>query len=149
MNSELTNNKELQELLNGLLPENVTEDEEQPLGKFGRMAMEHLYQTNPQRFSLLKMQGELLNLMYRVDAEASEQLEKITRLLEEKKSFPPKKDFFAGKKSFGGGSNSFGRDGGKDFNRNPHAFEHRFNAAGGKSKSGRDFGFKGKKRNRF
>ncbi len=56
MNPEIHNNKELQELLNGLQPENLAVDEEQPLGKYGRMAMEHLHSTNPQRFSLLKMQ---------------------------------------------------------------------------------------------
>ena len=43
--------------------------------------MKYLHETNPQRFSLLKMQGELTNLMYRVDEEAAEQVEAITQKL--------------------------------------------------------------------
>lgn len=78
MNSELTDNRELQDLISSL----GTEDEaDQPLGKYGRMAMNHLHETDPQRFSLLKMQGELTSLMYRVDAEAMEQVERITQKL--------------------------------------------------------------------
>ena len=92
MNSELTNNKELQELLNGLQPENVAGDEDQPIGKYGRMAMKHLHKTNPQRFSLLKMQGELMNLMYRVDEESTEQVEKISRKLMEDDPMPQTDD---------------------------------------------------------
>ena len=80
--NELTNNRELQALLNSLQEGETTEDgRDQPLGKYGRMAMRHLHETNPQRFSLLKMQGELTNLMYKVDEEAAEKVETITRKL--------------------------------------------------------------------
>ena len=48
------NNKELQALLGSLQEGETMEYEEQPLGKYGRMAMRHLHETNPQRFSLLK-----------------------------------------------------------------------------------------------
>ena len=93
MSEELLNNKELQEHLNALQPENMTEDEEQqPLGRFGRMAMEHLHSSNPQRFSLLKMQGELMSLMYKVEAEAWEQMEKITQKLLEQNPTPETED---------------------------------------------------------
>ena len=89
MSRELMENKELQDLISRL----GTEDEqEQPLGKYGRMAMKHLHQTNPQRFSLLKMQGELMNLMYRVDEEATEQIEKISRKLMEGDPMPQTDD---------------------------------------------------------
>ena len=89
MNSELTNNKELQDLISGL----GTEDEaDQPLGKYGRMAMKHLHETSPQRFSLLKMQGGLMSLMYRVDEEAAEQIEKITQNLLSKDPMPETED---------------------------------------------------------
>lgn len=44
MNREIMENKTLQELLASL----GTEDEpDQPLGKYGRMAIEHLHNTNP------------------------------------------------------------------------------------------------------
>ena len=92
MNSELMNNKELQELLNSLQPENLTEDEGQPLGKYGRMAMKHLYESDPQRFSLLKMQGGLMNLMYRVDKEAAEKVEVIEQKLLEGDPMPKTDD---------------------------------------------------------
>jgi hypothetical protein len=79
MSRELLENKELQALISSL----GTEDEEQPLGKYGRMAMEHLHNTAPQRFSLLKMQGQHMSLMYRADEEATEQVENlILKLLE-------------------------------------------------------------------
>lgn len=92
MNNGLSDNKELQELLDGLQPENQTSDERQPLGKYGRMAMRHLYGTDPQRFSLLKMQGRLLNLMYRVDRESSEKVETLTEKLMEQDPAPKTTD---------------------------------------------------------
>jgi len=89
MNSELLENKELQALIGSL----GTQDEtEQPLGKYGRMAMKHLYETDPQRFSLLKMQGELLSLMYRVDEEAAEKVETISQKLLEQDPMPKTDD---------------------------------------------------------
>ena len=81
MNSELMNNKELQELLNSLKEGETFEDGSQVLGKYGRMALKHLHETNPQRFSLLKMQGELMSLMYHVDEEATEKVESIIQKL--------------------------------------------------------------------
>ena len=89
MSRELMENKELQDLINSL----GTEDEaDQPLGKYGRMAMRHLHETDPQRFSLLKMQGELMTLMYRVDEEATEQVWKISQRLLEKDPMPQTDD---------------------------------------------------------
>jgi hypothetical protein len=58
MSQELLENKELQDLIASL---GANDEPDQPLGKYGRMAMNHLHKTNPQRFSLLKMTGELLN----------------------------------------------------------------------------------------
>ena len=80
MNHELMNNKVLQALLASLQPENLTDDEpDQPLGRYGKMAMDYLHKTNPQRFAILKMTGELMSMMYRVDEEAWEQIEVITQ----------------------------------------------------------------------
>jgi hypothetical protein len=43
MNKEIVKNKELQTLLDSLQPENITDDENQPLGRFGRLAMDYNY----------------------------------------------------------------------------------------------------------
>ena len=88
MNSEIMNNKELQALLGSLQEGETMEYEEQPLGKYGRMAMRHLHETNPQRFSLLKMQGELMTLMYKVDGDATEKVDSIQRKLLEDDPMP-------------------------------------------------------------
>ena len=89
MNSELTDNKELQRLISSL---GAAGEEGQPLGKYGRMAMEHLHSTDPQRFSLLKMQGGLTSLMQKVDEEAAEQVEMITQRLLAKDPTPQTDD---------------------------------------------------------
>ena len=92
MSQELLNNKELQKLLSSLQQGEITEDgREQPLGKYGRMAMDYLHNTNPQRFSLLKMTGELMDMMYRVDEEAFDKVEAIIQKLL-KKDPPPQTD---------------------------------------------------------
>jgi len=89
MNSELQDNKELQALIRSL----GTEDEQdQPLGKYGRMAMKHLHETDPQRFSLLKMQGGLMTLMYKVDEEATAKVEAIAQKLLEQDPMPQTDD---------------------------------------------------------
>ena len=88
MNKEIAENKELQELLEGLQPENLGSDEPQTLGKFGRLAMDYLHETDPQRFSSLKMQGELTALMERVDEEARTKMEQISRKLLEQDPLP-------------------------------------------------------------
>ena len=89
MSKELLENKELQALISSLREGETTEDgRDQPLGKYGRMAMRHLYETDPQRFSLLKMTGELTDMMYRVDEEASERVELIIQQLLERDPLP-------------------------------------------------------------
>ena len=95
MSRELMENKELQNLISSLGTEDGQEHPSQgtfPLGKYGRMAMRHLHETDPQRFSLLKMQGELMTLMYKVDEEATEQVWNISQRLLEKDPMPPTND---------------------------------------------------------
>ena len=95
MSKELLENKQLQELLNSLQEGETTDDgRDQPLGKYGKMAMDYLYETNPFRFSMLKMQGALTDMMYRVDAEAHEKVESITQRLLEKDPVPQTDDIF-------------------------------------------------------
>ena len=92
------------------------------------------------------MDSEILEQLRNI----GQQLEKITKLLEEKKSFAPKRDSFPGRKNFGD-RKPFGKGGGKDFDRKPRYGEPRFNADGKPRliADGRNFGFKDKKRNRF
>jgi len=94
MNEEIMNNKELQDLLNSLREGETLEYENQPLGKYGRMAMNYLHETDPQRFSILKMQGELMTLMYKVDEEATEQVWKISQKLLRNDPIPQTDDIF-------------------------------------------------------
>jgi len=95
MNQDLLNNQKLQTMLNGLREGETTEDRrDQPLGKYGRIAMKHLHDTNPQRFSLLKMTGELMSMMYLVDDDASERVEAIIHKLLEKDPVPQTDDIF-------------------------------------------------------
>jgi hypothetical protein len=97
MSQELLNNKELQNLIASL----GTDDEpDQPLGKYGRMAMKHLHETNSQRFSLLKMTGELLKMMYRVDEEASERVEAIVQKMLRKNPMPQTDDILVKTRHF-------------------------------------------------
>jgi DNA-binding Lrp family transcriptional regulator len=93
MSRELLENKELQALLSSLREGETLEDgRDQPLGKYGRMAMRHLHETEPQRFSCLMMTGELMDMMYRVDAESSDRVEAIIQRLLEKDPLPQTDD---------------------------------------------------------
>ena len=89
MSQELLNNKELQDLLASLGKDDAPE---QPLGKYGRMAMKHLHDTDPQRFCLLKMTGELMSIMYRVDEEATDKVEAIIQRMLAKDPVPQTED---------------------------------------------------------
>ena len=97
MSQELLENKELQALIRSL----GTEDEpDQPLGKYGRMAMRHLHDTDRQRFSLLKMTEQLMATMYRVDEEASEMVETIVQRLLRKNPMPQTDDILVKTRHF-------------------------------------------------
>ena len=79
----------------------------------------------------------------------SAQLEKIAKLLEEKKSFTPKS--FGPKRESFGDKKPFSKSGPRDFDRKPRFGAPRFNADGKPRvmADGRNFGFKNKKRERF
>jgi len=66
----------------------MTCNTKQPLGKYGRMAMRHLQETNPLRFTLLKKQNGLMELMYKADEEATEKVEELYQKLLEKDPMP-------------------------------------------------------------
>lgn len=69
---------------------NNTKDD-QPLGKFGRMALKYMREQHPHRCSSLRMTGELMGTMHRIDREATERLEGIFQQLMEKDP-PPETD---------------------------------------------------------
>lgn len=93
MNQELINNKELQKLLGSLIEGETNEDgRDQPLGKYGRMALDYLHDTNPQRLSVLKMTGELTDMMYKVDVEACDRVEAIIQKMLDRDPLPQTDD---------------------------------------------------------
>ena len=50
---------------------------DQPLGRYGRMALEYLRENHPERFTTLKMDGSLMEIMHRVQDEATEKIEAL------------------------------------------------------------------------
>ncbi|RRJ67214.1 TnpV protein [Paenibacillus oralis] len=52
--------------------------DQQPLGKFGRLALNHLKNHHPQRFQILQMEGNLMKKMLQVEQEAIERMEQLT-----------------------------------------------------------------------
>ncbi|MGK9250223.1 TnpV protein [Paenibacillus humicus] len=60
---------------------NEAEADQQPLGKFGRMALNHLRNHHPQRFQILLMEGMLMKTIQQVEQEALERMEQLTEQL--------------------------------------------------------------------
>lgn len=56
-------------------------EDDQPLGRFGRMALAYLQTEQPQRFTTLKMDGTLMEKMHEVQRQAVEQIEAMTQQL--------------------------------------------------------------------
>ena len=52
---------------------------DRPLGRYGRMALEYLKDNQPERYTILKMDGSLMEVMHRVQDEATEKIEALTR----------------------------------------------------------------------
>ncbi|MEK3733536.1 MULTISPECIES: TnpV protein [unclassified Paenibacillus] len=55
--------------------------DEQPLGRYGRMALNYLRNHHPQRFLILQMQGDLMKKMSEVEQEALSKMESLTEQL--------------------------------------------------------------------
>lgn len=79
-------------LLPNLQISNNSEDDSQPLGKYGRMAMEYLHENHPQRFMILKMDGTLMEKMHRAHREAVEKIEHIIQQMLEAEPMPVTED---------------------------------------------------------
>lgn len=80
----------------GLLYPNIQVSDDpadnQPLGRFGRMALSYLQTEQPQRFTTLKMDGTLMEKMHEVQRQAVEQIEKMTQRLLAENPMPDTED---------------------------------------------------------
>ncbi|GIP30867.1 MULTISPECIES: TnpV protein [Paenibacillaceae] len=71
---------------------NQAEADQQPLGKYGRMALNYLRNHHPQRFMSLKMQGNLMKKMHQADQEANEKMNQLTEQLLRLRPIPQTED---------------------------------------------------------
>ena len=65
-------------LLPNIQISNCAEDD-RPLGRYGRMALSYLRDNYPNRYTALKMDGSLMEIMHRIQREATEQIERLTQ----------------------------------------------------------------------
>ena len=54
-------------------------EDEQPLGRYGRMALAYLRENHPERYTVLKMDGTLMKTMHQVQRDALERMEHLTQ----------------------------------------------------------------------
>ena len=60
-------------------------EENEPIGKYGRIALKYLHDEHHNRYNFLLASGNLMNIIKKVDQEAEERMEVLTaRMLEEK-----------------------------------------------------------------
>lgn len=60
-------------------------EENEPIGKYGYMALKYLHDEHRNRYNFLLASGNLMNIIKKVDQEAEERMEVLTaRMLEEK-----------------------------------------------------------------
>ncbi|KFN12113.1 TnpV protein [Paenibacillus macerans] len=71
---------------------NQAEADQQPLGKYGRMALNFLRNHHPQRFLILKMQGNLMKKMHQVEQEAHAKMDTLTKQLMRHHPMPQTED---------------------------------------------------------
>lgn len=81
---------------NGILYPNIQvsndSGDDQPLGRYGRMALEYLMQNHPSRFTILKMDGSLMGIIHQVQTEAAEKIEALTQQLLQHNPAPQTED---------------------------------------------------------
>jgi len=65
---------------------------DQPLGRYGRMALEYLKENYPERYTILKMDGSLMEIMHRVQDEAAEKIEAMIRQMLQQEPMPQTED---------------------------------------------------------
>ena len=62
------------------------------LGRYGRMALEYLKENQPERYTILKMDGSLMEVMHRVQDEAMEKIEALTQQMLQQEPMPQTED---------------------------------------------------------
>lgn len=65
---------------------------DRPLGRYGRMALEYLKDNQPERYTILKMDGSLMEVMHRVQDEATEKIEALTQQMLQQEPAPQTED---------------------------------------------------------
>lgn len=78
-----------------LLPElqiSNSSEADRPLGRYGRMALEYLKDNQPERYTILKMDGSLMEIMHRVQDEATEKIEALTQQMLQQDPMPQTED---------------------------------------------------------
>ena len=65
---------------------------DQPLGRYGRMALESSERITQERFTTLKMDGSLMEIMHRVQDEATEKIEALTQQMLQQEPLPQTED---------------------------------------------------------
>ena len=70
-------------------------EDDQPLGRYGRMAMEYLQAEHPQRYMTLKMDGSLMSVMHKVQDEATGRIERLIQRMLLKAPMPETEDTLA------------------------------------------------------
>ena len=65
---------------------------DRPLGRYGRMALEYLKEQQPDRYTALKMDGSLMEIMRRVQEEAAERIETLMQQLLQQDPLPVNPD---------------------------------------------------------
>ncbi len=68
------------------------QENDRPLGRYGRLALEYLRENHPQRYMTLKMDGTLMEKMHRVNEEALKQIEALTQQMLQKEPMPDTED---------------------------------------------------------
>ena len=68
-----------------LLPDlGLTEAEQRPLGKYGRMRLRYLEEHRPGLYTRLLLSGKLMEHLQEIDSTCQEQLEQLTRQMQER-----------------------------------------------------------------
>ena len=65
-----------------------SEEADQPLGRYGRMALEYLRENHPDRYTALKMDGSLMEVMHKVQTEATEKIEAMIQQMLKSEPLP-------------------------------------------------------------
>ena len=65
---------------------------DQPLGRYGRMAMEYLKENYPDRYTALKMDGSLMAVMHSVQQTTTEKIEKLIQEMLLREPIPETED---------------------------------------------------------